>query len=233
MKHPNIINYFSIEKRERQIYRDSITIEILILMEYMNYNLTDFIEEYKNENNIKYLPIDIVLKISYQILQGIYYLHSNRIMHRDLKLENVLIEDLNSIKITDFGYSINILKHQTFQKRTILGSPGLIPPEVLMDENSSFESDMWTFGCIMYQLISGEIPYNNFLKNHGKEGIIEIYHFANPLEDASDDTLNILYDRKNRKILKILRECWRESLVHRISSKELLEDDIWNKYKNS
>ena len=85
----------------------------------------------------------------------------------------------------------------------------------------------------MYQLISGEIPYNNFLKNHGKEGITEIYHFANPLEDASDDTLNILYDRKNRKILKILRECWRESLVHRISSKELLEDDIWNKYKNS
>ena len=109
-----------------------------------------------------------------QILDTIEYMHNRGVIHRDLKPENVLLDDKKHIKITDFG-TAKILKESkdasgrsTFQQdtsseenraRSFVGTAEYVSPELLTDKNACKASDLWAFGCIIYQLLSGRPPF--------------------------------------------------------------------------
>lgn len=109
-----------------------------------------------------------------QILDTIEYMHKRGVIHRDLKPENVLLDDKKHIKITDFG-TAKILKENkdaggrsTFQQdtsseenraRSFVGTAEYVSPELLTDKNACKASDLWAFGCIIYQLLSGRPPF--------------------------------------------------------------------------
>jgi len=93
-----------------------------------------------------------------QMLLGCQYLHENKIIHRDLKLGNVFLNDDLEIKIGDFGLATQV-GFDGEKKRTLCGTPNYIAPEVLGKKGHSYEVDIWSLGCILYTLLVGKPPF--------------------------------------------------------------------------
>ena len=94
-----------------------------------------------------------------QIISALKYLHSHRVIHRDLKLGNLFINDQMQIKVGDFGLAAKI-DFDGERKRTICGTPNYIAPEVLDGKSGhSYEVDIWSLGVIIYTLIIGKPPF--------------------------------------------------------------------------
>lgn len=110
-----------------------------------------------------------------QILDAIDYMHSKGIIHRDLKPENVLLDDQMHVKITDFGTAkiLDLKKSDGFgstsgdpmegagsdRAQSFVGTAEYVSPELLTEKNACKASDLWAFGCIIYQLIAGRPPF--------------------------------------------------------------------------
>uniref|UniRef100_A0A7N4PCR5 Serine/threonine-protein kinase PLK n=1 Tax=Sarcophilus harrisii TaxID=9305 RepID=A0A7N4PCR5_SARHA len=93
-----------------------------------------------------------------QIVLGCQYLHENKVIHRDLKLGNLFLNDEMEVKIGDFGLATRV-EYDGERKRTLCGTPNYIAPEVLSKKGHSFEVDVWSIGCIMYTLLVGKPPF--------------------------------------------------------------------------
>ncbi|XP_038141257.1 serine/threonine-protein kinase PLK1 [Cyprinodon tularosa] len=109
-----------------------------------------------------------------QLLKGVHYLHNNRVIHRDLKLGNIFLNDDMEVKIGDFGLATKI-EFDGERKKTLCGTPNYIAPEVLCKKGHSYEVDVWSLGCILYTLLVGKPPfetsclketYSRIKKNH-------------------------------------------------------------------
>lgn len=109
-----------------------------------------------------------------QILDTIGYMHSQGVIHRDLKPENVLLDDQMHVKVTDFGTAkildlkesrgeasdTNVLGcSDTSRASSFVGTAEYVSPELLTDKNACKASDLWAFGCIIYQLLAGRPPF--------------------------------------------------------------------------
>lgn len=94
----------------------------------------------------------------HQIVSGVQYLHSNNIIHRDLKLGNLFLNDVLHVKIGDFGLATKI-EFDGERKKTLCGTPNYIAPEILNKKGHSFEVDIWSIGCVMYTLLVGQPPF--------------------------------------------------------------------------
>jgi calcium-dependent protein kinase len=91
-----------------------------------------------------------------QILTGLCYIHKCDIIHRDIKLSNILIDDkTNTIKIIDFGCS----EYTTDKDENLVGSPGFFAPEILLG-NYTTKCDIWSLGCIVFIFLFGFNPFN-------------------------------------------------------------------------
>ncbi|XP_048348585.1 serine/threonine-protein kinase PLK1 [Sphaerodactylus townsendi] len=93
-----------------------------------------------------------------QIVLGCQYLHANKVIHRDLKLGNIFLNDDMEVKIGDFGLATKV-EYEGERKKTLCGTPNYIAPEVLSKKGHSFEVDIWSIGCIMYTLLVGKPPF--------------------------------------------------------------------------
>ncbi|KYQ90116.1 putative protein serine/threonine kinase [Tieghemostelium lacteum] len=94
----------------------------------------------------------------YQVIMAVKYLHAQKIIHRDLKLGNLFIDQMR-IKLGDFGLSTKI-EHDGERKKTICGTPNYIAPEILDNGNGhSYEVDIWSIGIILYTLLIGKPPF--------------------------------------------------------------------------
>ncbi|KAM0682180.1 Cell cycle serine/threonine-protein kinase cdc5/MSD2, partial [Mitosporidium daphniae] len=110
----------------------------------------------------KTLSENEVQQYVWMILAALDYLHSRRIIHRDLKLGNLFLNLENEIKVGDFGLATT-LDQLTDRKKTICGTPNYIAPEILFDKvrGHSVEVDVWALGVIMYTLLFGRPPFQS------------------------------------------------------------------------
>ncbi len=132
------------------------------------YIITSFCPCGELYNQIKYNYNENQLAVLfYQVFSGLYYLHSNNIVHRDLKLENILITEIEKdaktgknlfwIKIIDFGTAKIFEKNKS--EKTVVGSSYYIAPEVL-NKKYNEKCDTWSAGVILYMLICGRAPFD-------------------------------------------------------------------------
>ncbi|KAK3889864.1 hypothetical protein Pcinc_006158 [Petrolisthes cinctipes] len=93
-----------------------------------------------------------------QLLLGVKHLHDKKVIHRDLKLGNLFINDEMELKIGDFGLATRV-GYEGERKRTLCGTPNYIAPEILCKKGHSYEVDIWSIGCILYTLLVGKPPF--------------------------------------------------------------------------
>ncbi|CAD8171708.1 unnamed protein product [Paramecium octaurelia] len=144
----------------------------ILVLEFCEMDLQKVRTDYYNNK----IPEDIVIVILQQLMNGLYYLHQNKIIHRDLKLENIGVVfrkgDLNylknkkqyvddsifrnaSYKLIDFGFAKQLLE----ETKTLAGTYFNMAPEVLVGSKYSFSADIYSLGVCLYQMITGQYPY--------------------------------------------------------------------------
>jgi len=117
---------------------------------------------YLEERNFEPLQEDQAQKIMMQLVDCILYFHHEHYVHRDIKLENILMDDFLNVKLVDFGFSTKV----SFVKPKLdrfLGSQDYAAPEILKHiPYDGFKADVWSLGTILYALLVGELPFVRF-----------------------------------------------------------------------
>ena len=172
LNHPNIVKLEEIKMDENNYY---------MVMEYINGGgLSDCLNKYKEKYHAKAFPEEIVQYLMKQIIDALIYIHDLNIIHRDLKLENIMVnfdsekdkEELNmmkaKIKIIDFGFAI-MLSSKFSLTNSAVGTFMYMDPKILKEFNNQIlvdksrgygkEVDIWSLGCICYQLFRGQYPF--------------------------------------------------------------------------
>lgn len=120
-------------------------------------------ELYRLLKKNKRFPENVVKFYAIQIILGIEYLHNKGIIHRDLKLENILIDEDGYLKIIDFGLA-KILKNEE-ETMTFCGTPEYLAPEVIGNKGHHRAVDWWAVGVLIYEMLIGVTPFYNKNRN--------------------------------------------------------------------
>jgi len=145
LHHVNIVEF-------EHYFEDSENVYLLIEICH-NQTLNELLKRRKKLTELE------VQCYAHQIIKALQYLHSHRVIHRDLKLGNLFISEKMEIKVGDFGLATK-LEFDGERKRTVCGTPNYIAPEILEGKTGhSFEVDVWSLGVIMYTLIIGKPPF--------------------------------------------------------------------------
>eukprot|EP00794_Sanderia_malayensis_P013996 gene13996-15454_t len=104
------------------------------------------------------LPLDQVQLITSQLVEALYYLHSHRILHRDMKPQNILLTKDKTVKLCDFGFA-RAMSIQTLVLTSIKGTPLYMSPELVEEKPYDHTADLWSLGCILYELFLGYPPF--------------------------------------------------------------------------
>jgi calcium-dependent protein kinase len=148
-QHPNIIKLLDIFENSDNYF---------IVFEYMEgKDLFDYIQK---RNFL--LPETRVKHLVCQLITATRYIHDFGIVHRDLKLENIMMSDVTNNakpKLVDFGLARIISPNETANEP--FGTLGYVAPEVLKKKPYSFSCDVWSIGCIMHALLTGSLPFDH------------------------------------------------------------------------
>ena len=164
----NIVKYYDSFEDNGKFY---------ILMEYCKgQNLKSFINEFKMKDEL--IEENILFHIIKQICLGIKEIHSKKIIHRDLKPDNIFVDDKMNVKIGDFGISKQLSYNKAYTiTKNKGGSLFYIAPEILDDGIYNEKSDIWSFGCIVYELFNLRNYFLDKQKNDIKKLRNELYNF--------------------------------------------------------
>ncbi|MDR7869894.1 MAG: Stk1 family PASTA domain-containing Ser/Thr kinase [Tissierellaceae bacterium] len=150
LSHPNIMNIYDVGVQEldgKQIH--------YIVMEYIKgKTLKELIKE-----KVK-LSLDETINYSIQILEALRHAHLNHIVHRDIKPQNIMINEDNIIKVTDFGIARAATSSTLTTTSNVLGSVHYFSPEQARGGYTDEKSDIYSLGIVMYEMITGKLPYD-------------------------------------------------------------------------
>ena len=145
LHHPQIVAF-------EHYFEDTENVYILLEM-CQNQTLNELLKRRKRLTEIE-VQCYIV-----QLIKALKYLHSHRVIHRDLKLGNLFLTEKMELKVGDFGLATK-LDFEGERKRTVCGTPNYIAPEILDGKTGhSYEVDIWSLGVIIYTLIIGKPPF--------------------------------------------------------------------------
>jgi len=147
--HDNIVDYIDSYIVEDQLW---------VVMEYMGGGcLTEVLEQFEN---VKMTEEQIAL-VCLETLKALCYVHSLHRIHRDIKSDNILLNDQGEVKVADFGYAAQLTQQQ--QKRnTVVGTPYWMAPELIRGHDYGTKVDIWSLGIMAMEMAEGEPPYMEF-----------------------------------------------------------------------
>ena len=197
---------------------------MLIIMEYINGgNLFNFVKKRRK------LSEKMAKFIFRQIILGIQHIHSKNVVHRDIKLENILIDFNNNVKICDFGIG-RVLSSEDELLFDKCGTPMYMAPEIILSNEekgyNGFPVDIWSSGITLYIMLSGSLPYSLKRKNNKNENL--------PLNSMKDNNNSYLQEQivklKPKEIGSISKEAkdLLKGLLNKNPSNRLTCDEILN-----
>ncbi|MFC4617296.1 Stk1 family PASTA domain-containing Ser/Thr kinase [Camelliibacillus cellulosilyticus] len=145
LSHTNIINIYDIGEEDDLYY---------IVMEYIDgVTLKTYINEYAP------LPSENAVYILKQIASAIEHAHQHGIVHRDIKPQNILIDEQDHVKVTDFGIALAMTSATITYTNSIMGSAHYLSPEQAKGGKATIKSDVYAFGIVMYEMLTGQLPF--------------------------------------------------------------------------
>ena len=165
LKHPNIVRLYDVIETDKYIG---------IILDYASGGeLFDHILAHR------YLKEKDACRLFAQLISGVWYIHQRKIVHRDLKLENLLLDRNRNVIITDFGFA-NRFEHRSDDlMQTSCGSPCYAAPELVISEGSYVGSavDIWSCGVILYAMLAGYLPFDDDPANPDGDNINLLYKY--------------------------------------------------------
>lgn len=165
LKHPNIVRLYDVIETDKYIG---------IILEYASGGeLFDHILAHR------YLKEKDACKLFSQLVSGVWYIHQKKIVHRDLKLENLLLDRHRNVIITDFGFA-NRFEHKADElMQTSCGSPCYAAPELVISDGMYVGSavDIWSCGVILYAMLAGYLPFDDDPANPDGDNINLLYKY--------------------------------------------------------
>ena len=202
MNHVNVIKLLEVFESKRFIF---------IVMEYSRgKNLHKMIKEkgiYSEEQT------KIIIK---QLLEGLNYIHSQNILHRDIKMDNLLLnEDTFELKICDFGISRPVISNKKMTEQS--GTPAFMAPELIKGKGyEGYGSDLWALGVVVFTLVNGYLPFKGNTPDELIESIMKNDpNFADNInKDAKDFIRRLLMTnpKKRASISNLMNHKWLQSV---------------------
>ena len=196
LTHPNIVGVYDVGQSQEMNY---------IVMEYVEgTDLKDYIRQRGALH-----PIEAV-RIMMQIVSAIAAAHQNRIIHRDIKPQNILIDREGNVKITDFGIAVALSDTSLTQTNTLLGSVHYLSPEQARGGMATIQTDIYALGIVLYELLTGRVPFD------GESAVsIALKHFQEPLPPVVNPTAmvpqsleNIVLKATAKDLMNRYRSCY-------------------------
>jgi len=208
LSHPNIVRYFGAERKKNSLY---------IFQEWVpGGSVSSLLRKFGS------FTVSVVRRYLYQILQGLHYLHSNRILHRDIKGGNILVDDKGTIKLADFGASKEIFPQSLgesnsimMQSMTIKGTPYFMAPEVF-EQKYNKKADIWSVGGVILQMITGQPPW----KTLGFQSPMSLFYHLK----STDGPPPVDIDLQSPSLTRIVESCFERDADKRPGAHEILED---------
>jgi serine/threonine protein kinase len=144
LNHANVAHIYAIEE---------IDDELFIVMEYINGS------ELKKIVDSEQLPLDVVMDIATQTAGGLKAAHDKGIVHRDIKSANIMITNEGQVKIMDFGLAKVNGSAQLTKVGSTLGTTSYMSPEQMRGEEIDTKSDIWSFGVVLYEMLTAQLPF--------------------------------------------------------------------------
>ncbi len=202
LAHQNIVEVYDVGEDNGEYY---------IVMEY--------IEGKHLKNLIKKrgkLTLSEAVDIMLQITDGMSVAHDSYIIHRDIKPQNIMILENGLVKITDFGIAMAMNATQLTQTNSVMGSVHYLPPEQASGQGSTLQSDIYSMGIVMYELISGELPFR------GDNAVeIALKHLKEPIPDIREVVPNV-----PTSIVNVIKKATAKNPKNRYSDARAMHDDL-------
>lgn len=182
LQHPNVVTTHAIGEYKNQPF---------IVMEYIKgTTLKDFLRERKS------ITPEEAVHIMIQICQGVDQAHHQGVIHRDLKSQNIMIDDELNVKIADFGIALSSNEAEMTQTNTIMGSVHYLAPELARGNVATPASDIYSLGILLYELLTGTVPFKG-------EGAVNIalQHMESDIPSVleTNDTISTNFDHIIKK----------------------------------
>lgn len=144
LNHPNIVAIYDVGDEDDLYY---------IVMEHVDgVTLKQYLQE-------EYISVDEALRIMGQICDAIDHAHANRIIHRDIKPQNMMIDQQGNVKVTDFGIAVAMSNATLTHTMSVLGSVHYFSPEQARGKFADEKSDIYSLGAVLYELLTGRVPF--------------------------------------------------------------------------
>jgi len=152
--HPNVVKYIDSYLSENLLW---------VVLEFMNGGNMTAITDLHHAVG----PQQIVLNepeiayVVFEVLKALHYLHSLHRVHRDIKTDNILLNDRGEVKLADFGFAIQLTETKS-RRKTVIGTPYWMAPEIILNQEYGKLVDIWSLGIMIMEMAEGEPPYIKF-----------------------------------------------------------------------
>ena len=157
-----------------------------------------------------------VIDIMLQITDGMSMAHDSYIIHRDIKPQNIMILENGVVKITDFGIAMAMNAAQLTQTNSVMGSVHYLPPEQANGKGSTLQSDIYSMGILMYELLTGKLPYK------GDNAVeIALKHLKESLPDVKEELPDL-----PQSIANIIKKATAKNPKNRYADAREMHEDL-------